>query len=112
MAAIKGMTVNLLVAVQTGVDAFDAPVYTETEEVAPNVLICPVGSQDVVSDLQLYGRRTEYELHIPKEDAHTWEHQRVRFFGETWETVGKPVCYMSHLVPLDWDRKVRVAKYE
>lgn len=108
---IKGITVILHERVQTGTDAFHAPVYTETPVEVKNVLVTPVGATDVVSDLQLCGKRSEYELCIPKEDNHSWEDQRVEFLGQMWQTFGFSQAWIDGNVPLDWNRKVKVERY-
>ncbi|MEA4965388.1 MAG: hypothetical protein VB055_06165 [Oscillospiraceae bacterium] len=109
---IKGITVLLQVTTQTGTDDFGAPVYSDTTETVENVLVSPVATNDVVSELQLSGKRAEYELCIPKGDAHIWENRVVEFFGRKWRTIGLPQEYIADLLPLAWNRKVRVERYE
>ena len=75
MAAIQGITVILYDRVKTGTDAFNAPVYAESPTGVKNVLVCPVSTEDIITDLQLYGKRAEYELCIPKGDTHIWENR-------------------------------------
>ena len=84
MAAIQGMTVILYDRVKTGTDAFHAPVYVESPTEVKNVLVCPVSTEDIITDFQLYGKRAEYELCIPKGDIHIWENRTVEFFGKKW----------------------------
>lgn len=111
MAMIKGIAVTLYETTQTGVDAFHAPVFSETPVVVKNVLVSPVSVEDTVQDLQLYGKRAEYELYIPKGDTHTWEDRRVDFFGHRWRTFGFVTEYIAGNVPLDWNRKIKVERY-
>lgn len=111
MAKIKGIPVTLYDRVQTGVDDFNAPIYTETQVTVENVLVCPVSSQDITTDFQLYGKRLEYELCIPKEDTNNWENRIVEFFGAKWKTFGLPMEWIGKNVPLDWNRKVKVERY-
>ena len=54
------------------------------------------------------GRRAVYILGLPKGDTHRWEGCRVRFFGEVWRVIGKPTEGIEHLIPLQWNRKVKV----
>ena len=75
MAAIQGITVILYDRVKTGTDAFNAPVYAESPTEVKNVLVCPVSTEDIITDFQLYGKRAEYELCIPKGDTHIWENR-------------------------------------
>ena len=73
-----------------------------------NVLIAPVSDAEILDTLNLTGRKAVYQLGIPKSDRNVWEGQRVRFFGETWRVIGKPVRGMNELIPLDWNLKVKV----
>lgn len=111
MALLKGIPITLFEKVQTGTDAFNAPIYTETPVVVKNVLVCPVGTEDITDGLQLYGKRAEYELCIPKGDTNSWEDRTVEFFGQKWRTFGIPQLWIEELVPLDWNRKVKVERY-
>ena len=105
---IRGTTVILLSKRQTGTDAFNRPIYTEDEIPVENVLIAPVSDAEILDTLNLTGRKAVYQLGIPKSDRNVWEGQRVRFFGETWRVIGKPVRGMNELIPLDWNLKVKV----
>ena len=109
---IKGVGITLLSKTQTGVDGFGAPVYTEEEETVENVLIAPASAEDIESTLNLTGRKAAYTLAIPKGDTHTWEGQRVQFFGQTWRVVGIALSGMDELIPGPWNTKVQVERYE
>ena len=52
-----------------------------------------------------------YELCIPKGDAHSWDDVTVEFFGQKWRTYGGVQQYIEELVPLDWNKKVKVERY-
>lgn len=108
---IKGISVVLYERVQNGEDAMKNPVFTEVPVAVKNVLVSPAGESDIVSDLQMWGKRSEYELSIPKGDTHNWEDARVDFFGKSWRTFGFPKECIEEMVPLDWNRKVRVERY-
>lgn len=108
---IRGITVTLYERTQTGTDAFHAPIWTETPVDVENVLVTPSGEQDVISDLQLYGKRSEYELSIPKGDTHVWEGARVDFFGESWRCFQFSRSWIEANVPLKWNRKIKVERY-
>lgn len=111
MAAIRGIQVILYDRVQTGTDDFHALVYSETPVTVENVLVCPVSTQDIITDFQLYGKRAEYELCIPKEDSHTWEDRVVAFFGQKWHTFGIPQQWQESQLPLAWNKRVKVERY-
>lgn len=108
---ITGRTVVLLEKQQTGVDAFNRPTYAEVPVEVENVLIAPLSDQEVLETLNLTGRKAVYQLGIPKGDAHDWENQRVQFFGETWQVIGIPTEGQSELIPLFWNKKVKVERY-
>lgn len=110
-ALIKGIVVKLYQTTQVGTDDFNAPVYEEIPADIENVIVSPVSAEDVISDIQLYGKHSVYELCIPKGDAHDWEDKRVDFFGKSWKTFGFPQEWIEENVPLDWNRKVRVERY-
>lgn len=111
MAKIKGITIRLYTKEQTGTDPFDRPVYMEKAVDVENVLVTPVSSADMVNELNLTGKTIAYELSIPKGDQNDWTDARVEFFGETFITVGYPEEMIENLVPLDWNKKVKVERY-
>ena len=108
---MKGITVQLIKKVQTGTDAFNAPVYTESTVDVDNVLIGEPNTEDVTSDLQMYGKRCAYVLAIPKGDANEWEDQIVSFFGKRWRVYGNVTQGIEHLIPLSWNKKVHVEAF-
>lgn len=112
MARIKGITVTLINKVQTGTDPFDNPIYEDVEIAVDNVLVSPTSSDDVVNTMDLTGRKAVYTLAIPKGDTNDWENQEVRFFGERWRVIGMPLQGIDELIPLDWNKKVMVERYE
>ena len=112
MARIKGITVVLVTKVKTGTDEFNAPVYEQKEEEVQNVLVAPASSDDIVTAQDLFGKKAVYTLAIPKSDEHDWKDTEVRFFGQTWHTVGFPIQGIVENIPLDWNKKVTVERYE
>lgn len=108
---MKGVTIELYNRVQSGVDDFNRPIYRETVEQIDNVLIGEPSTQEVVDELNLSGKTLAYTLAIPKGDAHEWENKRVGFFGEIFEVIGKPTQGIDHLIPLSWNKKVKVTRY-
>lgn len=109
---IQGMTVTLIVEMQTGVDAFNAPICEETEIEIEDVIVSPASADDIVASTQLYGRTAKYTLGIPKGDTHEWENAKVRFFGQTWRVFGIPLEGIEANIPLRWNKKVMVERYE
>ncbi len=108
---IHGITVRLYVKTQTGTDDFGAPVFDETPKEVCNVLVGEPTSEDIVSSLQLYGKRIAYTLAIPKGDEHDWEDVTVEFFGQKFRTYGGVTQGIDTLIPLCWNKKVKVERY-
>ena len=112
MSMIKGITVTLINKQQVGEDPFGAPIYDDVEVKVDNVLVSPTSSEDIVNQLSIDGRKAVYTLAIPKGDTNNWENAEVYFFGEHWRTFGIPTEGIDHLIPLDWNKKVMVERYE
>ena len=112
MAKIKGITVTLIGKTQTGTDPFGKPIYQDSEIPVENVLVSPTSSDDIVNQLNLTGKKAVYTLAIPKGDTNTWEDQEVRFFGKRWRVSGIPLEGIEELIPLDWNKKVMVERYQ
>ena len=113
MAKIKGIPVTLYQKIDTGeVDGFNRPIYEEESEIVENVLVTPAEYTDVINQLDLNGRKAVYILGIPKGDQHVWEDNDVEFFGERFHVFTPLVRGIEDLIPLDWNGKVMVEKYE
>lgn len=108
---MRGVSIILHNKVQTGVDGFNAPIYTESDEVVENVLIGEPTSEQIVEDLNLFGKHLAYVLAIPKGDEHDWTDVEVTFFGERFRTYGEPTQGIESLIPLSWNKKVKVERY-
>ena len=109
---IKGITITLINKIETGKDPFGEPVFEEAEIELENVLISPTTSDDIVNQLTISGKKAVYTLAIPKGDTNTWEDQEVRFFGERWRVFGIPMQGIDHLIPLAWNKKGTVERYD
>lgn len=112
MARIKGITVTLINNKETRKDPFDNPIFEDVEIEVDNVLVSPTSSDDVVNTKDLTGRTAVYTLAIPKDDTNVWQNQEVRFFGERWRVFGIPLQGIEEMIPLDWNKKVMVERYE
>ena len=111
---MKGITVTLYTRTAGTPDAFNRVTYTETAVEVKNVLVSPVdqGGKELLEQLNLDGRKAYYTLAIPKGDTHEWENCRVSFFGEDWKVIGMPTQGIEDLIPLQWNKKVRVERIE
>lgn len=112
MARLKGITVTLLSRQQTGTDPFGNPILEDVEISVENVLVSPTSSEEVLNQQNLTGRTAVYTLAIPKGDTNEWENQEVRFFGERWKVFGIPLQGIDEMIPLKWNKKVMVERYE
>lgn len=112
MSLINGITVTLYERTQNGVDGFNNPVYIETPVSVDNVLVYPTEDKDIIDALQLYGKKAVYEICIPKGDTHAWEDCRVDFFGESFRVFGAGKEFIDANLPLEWNKKYKVERYE
>lgn len=106
-----GITVTLHKKTQSGTDIFDNPVYTEEDITVDNVLVGEPSGEDVINELQLHGKRLAYVLAIPKGDDNEWTDNDVSFFGERFHVYAAPTQGIEHLIPLAWNKKVKVERY-
>lgn len=107
-----GKTIILYDEIEKGKDEFGEPIVENTPIEVSNVLIAPTSTEDVTNTVNLTGRRAVYTLAIPKSDTHDWENKKVRFFGKDWRTIGIPQEGIQSLIPLCWNKKVMVERYE
>ena len=108
---MKGTTVQLVVNTQSGTDEFGAP--TESEELVSvdDVLVGSPTTDDVTNTLNLYGKKIEYVLGIPKGDTHNWIDAVVIIWGKRYRTIGYPVTGEQENIPLRWGQNVKVERY-
>lgn len=111
VSLLHGITIQLIERTETGVDAFNRPIYTETTVNVDNVLIGEPSTQEIVDTLNLTGKKLAYTLGIPKGDTHDWTDTFVSFWGERFRTIGEPTQGIEAMIPLDWNKKVRVERY-
>ena len=112
---MKGITVTLynLVGSSSSSDPLNHPIYTESTSTVDNVLVAPMSDEEVLQTYTLTGRRAVYQLGIPKGDSHEWTAGcKVSFFGQDWRIIGMPQEGIESLIPLEWNKKVRVEQYE
>lgn len=112
-SGLNGISINLYERTQAGTDGFGKPIYREDEyETVDDVLVGEPSSQEIVDTKNLTGKRAVYILGIPKDDTHTWEGRKVEFFGETFRVISKPTQGIEDMIPLRWNKKVMVERYE
>ena len=111
---IHGITVRLYQKVQTGTDAFNAPIYDHMASYVDvnDVLVGQPSPEEKTTETALTGRAISYVLGIPKGDANDWEDQIVEFFGHKFQTFGIPEFGIEANIPLRWHKKVKCERYE
>lgn len=112
MGKIHGIQITLIDKQVVSVDPFGTPVVKDVEILVDNVLVSPSSTDDVTNQLSLTGKKAVYTLAIPKGDLHDWENKEVIFFGQKWRTVGFATEGIESMIPLDWNKKVMVERYE
>lgn len=112
MTRIKGIIVTLIGKSEKETDSFGHPIYEESEIPVENVLVSPSTTEDITNQLNLTGKKAEYTLAIPKGDMNNWTDKEVRFFGKCWRTIGIPQEGIEEMIPLEWNKKVMVERYE
>ena len=112
MAKIHGIQITLIDKQVVSVDPFGSPVVKDVEITIDNVIVAPATTEDVTSQMSVTGKKISYTLGIPKGDNNDWENKEVRFFGKRWRTVGIPLEGIEDLIPLEWNKKVMVERYE
>ena len=105
---MHGITVQLEVLTATGKNEVGETVYTSDFVDVPDVLVGQPTEREIVDSTNLEGRKATYILGIPKGDAHEWTNRKVRFFGAEFRTIGAPIEGINDLMPLRWNKKVRV----
>ena len=113
---MRGITVTLYEQTQTGTDAFNAPVYSETPVNVDDVLVGQPTDEENLTSVSLYGKRIQYMLGIPKGDNHDWMEKKVSWvdaYGEThiMKTFGFPITGIEANIPTRWHKKVRCEVY-
>ena len=110
---MKTISVVLHNFIATGeVDKTNRPITTDTTVTVEDVLYAPVSADDVVNTLNLTGKKAVYQLAIPKGDTNSWENAVVEFLGQYWRTIGIPEEGIPENIPLRWNRKIMVERYE
>ena len=112
MGKIHGIPITLIDKQVVSTDPFGSPVVKDVEILIDNVLVAPATTEDVTNQLSLTGKKISYTLGIQKGDMHDWEEKEVRFFGKRWKTVGIPLEGIESMMPLEWNKKVMVERYE
>ncbi|MBR3272596.1 MAG: hypothetical protein IKF98_01640 [Clostridia bacterium] len=109
---MTGITVVLYERTLAGYDALNDPIYAQTAVPVANVLVGQPTTDEVTSSIDLYGKKVEYMLGLPKGDTHNWEDTVVEIWGKPYRTFGATIQGIEANIPTPWHRKVRVCRYE
>lgn len=113
MSRLSGITVTLYDQIVIGTDPLNKPITREAAIPVDNVLIAPVSSTEALETFNLTGRKAVYQLGIPKGDTHEWTAgKKVSFFDADWRIIGIPTEGIESMIPLSWNKKVQVERYE
>ena len=113
---IHGTTVTLYEQVQSGTDAFGAPVYKEKPVQVKDVLVGQPTTEDMATSTAMYQKNIQYMLGIPKGDKHDWMDKHVSWVDacgirHDCKTFGFPITGIEANIPLRWHMKVRCEAY-
>lgn len=113
---MRGITVTLYETKETGRDAFNRPIITETPATVDNVLVGEPSTDDYTSSVALFGKQIRYMLGIPKGDTHDWTDKKVTWTDaqgntQTAHTFGYPIMGVEANIPGPWHMKVRCEQY-
>lgn len=112
---MKTVSVTLIKKTPNGTDPFNQPVYTETEISVDGVLVGEPSTNDVTNAYTTYGAKLAYTLGIPKGDENDWTDTKVILpepFTGIYHTVGIATAGIEDNIPLRWNKKVNLERYE
>jgi len=112
---MKTVTVKLIKKTEGQPDPFGQPTYTEEVVDVPGVLVGEPSSEDVTNAYTMHGAKLAYTLAIPKGDTNDWKDTTVILsgpFAGTYHTVGLPTAGIDENIPLRWNKKVHLERYE
>lgn len=112
MILIQGITVLLINRVKIGENPLGEPIYEDKPIEVKNILVAPATADDLVNVSDLEGRKTIYTIAIPKGDTNIWENQRVKFFNKTWKVITEAEEGIESMMPLAWNKKYKVERYD
>lgn len=108
---IKGETVVLVQKTMTGKDAFNVPIYSESQVSVDDVIIGTPSTEQAINELNLHGKRIAFVLGIPKGDTHNWVDTDVYIRNVRFHTYGFPLTQTDDNVPGAWNTQVKVELY-
>lgn len=110
-----GVKVTLEKRTQTSTDPFGQSVYSITTVDVNDVLVGEPSTEDITNTLAMYGKQVVYTLAIPKGDTNDWVDTYVSLpepMGGKYHTIGVPTAGIEENIPLRWNKKVHLEKFE
>ena len=96
-------------------DPFGQATYTTEEIQVDGVLVGEPSTNDITNAMTMHGAKLAYTLAIPKGDTNDWTDTIVKLtgpFAGTYHTVGIGTAGIEENIPLRWNRKVHLERYE
>ena len=112
---LHGVTIQIRIKGEATYNSFGEAISEESWEDVADVLVGAPSTDDTPTPGELLGRRVDYVLGIPKGDAHVWEDAEVILpppFAGRYRTVGIPTAGIEDMIPLRWNKKVKVERFE
>ena len=107
---MKTMTVQLVRKSQDGTDPFGAPIETEEIIDVPGCLVGQPSSNEISQTMELYGKKIDFVVGVPKGDVNKWFDTEVIIWGERFRTIGYPETGIQDNIPLAWGQNVKVER--
>lgn len=108
---MKGTTVQLVTTTTTSYDPFGNPIEKEVIKDVADVLVGQPTTDDITTTTEVYGKRIEYVLGIPKGNTDDWVNKKVYIWGVPFMTFGYPTTGEQSNIPLRWGKNVKVERY-
>jgi len=108
---MKTTTIKLIVETVVDVNPFGEEITTEVTEDVKGCLVGQPTTDDITSSVELYGKKCEYVVGIPKGDTHDWKDRELYIWGERFRTIGFPMTGIQENIPLRWGQNVKVERY-
>lgn len=108
---MKGTTIYIVTETVTDTDPFGKDIVTEELEPVDDCLVGTPSTDDITDTLNLYGKKVEYVVGIPKGDTHTWADAIVEIWGERFRVIGYPMTGIQDNIPLRWGQNIKVERY-
>lgn len=107
-----GIDVTLHVKSSGGINELGEEILIDSTKIVNNVIVAPLSSEDIINEFTLSGKKIAYQLGIPKGNNDNWINTEVEFFGQTFRTIGIPEEGIEDLIPLSWNKKIKVERIE